>query len=647
MQAAESESTACAAEDRDTIVMMDVARLCARFGERVERLHLGDIDVHVSAASEIQLELGNGILRHCPNLTHLSLADCAVDVSVAVDRFSLPRLRHLDLSGLAVPFPSLRRLLGACSATLECLYLRGARVYRDRASASFGSDDVLPSLDGLSCNFPCLQSLDLSSTDVCVDVAGLRALLARLPQLKDLYVVGSGRQYIHPERLAEAKKLIANEFCRPGRLVVCKSLLEMDATSLRALRAHFDGTAAAHPRPDREGERLTLARLAVPAFFKALSPRAFNGSRGLEEARRLVEELGVSPRARLEEARADRWAPPYFRDVPAWLCKEGWTPLHLLASSSRPADAQQLIVEWELAPFVNVPLPAGCGRGLTPLLLAVENSPGLVEALLEHGADLFYQDAYANGATALHKAFTGMPGRPRARVARTLLQAAARQGLGIDVLFARDGTGRGPLDWLLCDASPQEAGDGGDRYQKLSGDPLRRVGQLDRIHREEQREAESVRQDRSMVAAHAIGKLERPQARPRPFPSPQPTGQAEVLGLTGGELEALGVRPAFLEEARWGRQRREPLLFFAARECTPAAVRALLDAGADPCISTAGGATLLQFCSAEVRGVLLDFAAARSVPLDRLGGSRPAAGPRPSCGKRARPAASTYRGGRY
>eukprot|EP00741_Cyanophora_paradoxa_P014403 tig00020801_g13892.t1 len=129
----------------DTI--LDVARLSARFGDRIQRLSLGNVsfDFKVlysnseSAAANAAADraLWN-VLRHCPNLTHLSLAgdkcrNCT-DVLIAMQDlppgFSLPRLRHLDLSGLAVPLEHstllspLLRLLRACSGTLERLFLR-------------------------------------------------------------------------------------------------------------------------------------------------------------------------------------------------------------------------------------------------------------------------------------------------------------------------------------------------------------------------------------------------------------------------------------------------------------------------------------------------------------------------------------------
>eukprot|EP00741_Cyanophora_paradoxa_P021843 tig00021374_g21085.t1 len=129
----------------------------------------------------------------------------------------------------------------------------------------------------------------------------------------------------------------------------------------------------------------------------------------------------------------------------------------------------------------------------------------------------------------------------------------------------------------------------------------------------------------------------------------------ESLQLDGAQLEALGVRPAFLEEAVWGGEGDEPLLHFAARKATPAAVRALLRAGADPCLEDEGGFAALKIITdmernyeahyssagpyasemqraADVEGVILAFAEERGIPVNRLYGSK--SGRRPA--KRAR-----------
>eukprot|EP00741_Cyanophora_paradoxa_P013084 tig00020675_g12637.t1 len=208
--------------------ILDVARLSARFGERIKRLHLGNInfdfgfskdsadfaraaaghrsgrpvprpaaaaptststpwilDMRVAelaaafgrdalpTASELSAMKSHvarcllEILVACPNLTHLSLA--GADPKGAFQSlaglkglpagFSLPRLRHLDLSGLVIPLSVLRRLLHACSGTLERLFLRGTRVSLDLSSAlqGVGADELQPIMS----NLPAIQELYL------------------------------------------------------------------------------------------------------------------------------------------------------------------------------------------------------------------------------------------------------------------------------------------------------------------------------------------------------------------------------------------------------------------------------------------------------------------------------------------------------
>eukprot|EP00741_Cyanophora_paradoxa_P016186 tig00000042_g15626.t1 len=552
-------TAAGAAAAGDTI--LDVARLCSKFGERVERLHLGSVDFGTGSSAGGEAGGLLCILCACPNLTHLSLAGavaadgpfCGLDALEKLPAgFSLPRLRHLDLSDLLVPLPALGRLLGACAASLERLFLRGTRVCQGGKvpgpldPRKFHPGPLLKALDGL--DSPRLEGLDVSFAGV--DFIELRSLLARLPALRDLYAVQPG---YHAG--SDDFKRLAEEARRPGRLVIGRSLLNMDAESLGKLRGHFDGTA--YPRP--EGSRLDVPRFVVLAFFKALCL----GRSWIGQARRLVSELGVSPLARLDEASISistgPWVPPYFRTDPSLLreipeLREGPTALHLLINIGR-APLRKLIAEWGLAPLVNVPLRAGSCR--TPLHLAAKGGDhDSVEALLEAGADPLRQDAA--GATALHVACQ----LGRVEAAKALLEAAARAGL--DLLPVVDGAGRTPLQLLL------------DGFK-------------------------STQHERSHIAAHAV----------------------ELLKLDGPTLEALGVRRALLEEPRWGEGGTEFLLHFAARECTPAAVRALLDAGADILLEDAGGSTVLRRAIAArdraVEEALLDFARERGVPLDRLG----------------------------
>eukprot|EP00741_Cyanophora_paradoxa_P010143 tig00020510_g9818.t1 len=236
----------------DTV--LDVARLAARFGGRVERLHLRDVSFALRCAGAAEGEgegescappssgeqpqdgaaaaaaaaggsagppaRADGILLEalcsCPNLTHLSFSGAGAEdahrslaaLESLPSGFALPRLRHLDLCGHIVPLPAFRRLLGACSASLERLYLRGTRVVESaidfsgeegeaaREAAPYrlrGNVPIVHALDGL--DFPRLASLDVSSSDDCAGAddlggfAALRALHARLPALRDLAAV--------------------------------------------------------------------------------------------------------------------------------------------------------------------------------------------------------------------------------------------------------------------------------------------------------------------------------------------------------------------------------------------------------------------------------------------------------------------------
>eukprot|EP00741_Cyanophora_paradoxa_P010146 tig00020510_g9821.t1 len=118
------------------------------------------------------------VLRACPNLTHLSLARSRINVDDQAEEregpdrdryldeelpegFALPRLRHLDLSGLHVTSGAFLALLRACSASLECLFLR--------------------------CSFPRLESLDVSFTNISIDE--LRLLRSRIRSLRELYAL--------------------------------------------------------------------------------------------------------------------------------------------------------------------------------------------------------------------------------------------------------------------------------------------------------------------------------------------------------------------------------------------------------------------------------------------------------------------------
>eukprot|EP00741_Cyanophora_paradoxa_P024140 tig00021742_g23314.t2 len=568
----------------DTI--LDVARLSARFGDRIQRLWLGNVDanvdfdpymlrtlmprsdvdyrIQVAAAGRARHTLLD-VVKHCPNLTHLSLAplsprdrDSDRLVRVAVlgaledlpPRFSLRRLRHLDLSGLTVPLPALRRLLRACSAPLERLYLRCTQVPK---IDNLERPDICDPLEIFKrLNFPRLESLDVTGYwDPSQDE--LQRLVARLPVLRDLY---TSRQ----RHTADG---------RPS-LVIFGDLLSMDAASLRALRQHFEG-------------RINLPRLAVPFLFQELR----DPQRNLDGVWRLVAELGVPLLARLSgDGNRDPWTCPYFRE--AW--EEG---------------KRTLVSEWgeRLAPLANEPLRSDRGGRRSPLAIAVERSPRLVGALLDIGANPLYKDT--EGATALHVAC----GRGFLEGARALLEAAARAGL--DLLAEKDAAGRTPLQLLeaaAAAAEEEERNDGEEEERErvsAQSDPKKAFYFSEQARRQRKLQREEARRGRSLIAAYAV----------------------EFLGLDGDQLEGLGVRRAFLEEAVWGRGGTEFLLHFAARECTPEAVRALLDAGADLWLEDEGGETVLQISvharNLPLKGAIRGFAEENGIPLHRIVEGRP------------------------
>eukprot|EP00741_Cyanophora_paradoxa_P015430 tig00020875_g14893.t1 len=294
----------------------------------------------------------------------------------------------------------------------------------------------------------------------------------------------------------------------------------MGPAALRHVREHFN----------RDG-RVDVTRLAFPAFLKALFCGPYG--RDVDAARRLVDELGVAPRARFQESSIGpcSWVPPFFRDcieqenVPEPLRAEGLTALHALVGGYyydfHVDGARKVIQEWQLASLVDAPLRSGIRTGRTPLHLAVETPNPLLVTLLELGADPLRQDAA--GSTALHIAckranidavrsllkFGAVPlckvrlqpgspeleaiasslwsrpertprapgeidgrarvqdaagatalhiacGRGHVDVARALLEWAAGAGAGADVLSARDGGGRTPLQRLVHGGSDDE-----------------------------------------------------------------------------------------------------------------------------------------------------------------------------------------------
>eukprot|EP00741_Cyanophora_paradoxa_P014398 tig00020801_g13887.t1 len=377
-----------------------------------------------------------------------------------------------------------------------------------------------------------------------------------------------------------------------------------------------------------------MSSLITPA---ALQENMFEG------ARRFVSELGVSPlAARLGDAYPEGpWVPPYFQTSRYGRRGdelEGATALHVLTCiDPRFADAaRQLIVDWGLASLASTPLRRrpGCSRGAgrTPLHLAVERSPSFVQSLLEIGADPLRQDA--KGSNALHVAC----GRGIVEGARALLEAAARAG--IDPLPVKDAAGRTPLQLLSGEAAATAAAaearaavsggsevEGGERGGELGGPGTslssasegKKREQEGKRREEEKRRLLRIREAlcrRSLIAAHAV----------------------EFLGLDGDQLEDLGVRCAFLEEPVWGGTGTEFLLHFAARECTPETVRALLDAGADPWLENRDGSTVVQFAVHErnvpLKEAIRCFAEESGIPFHQL--AAPGPGPRGRPGKRAR-----------
>eukprot|EP00741_Cyanophora_paradoxa_P015429 tig00020875_g14892.t1 len=247
--------------------ILDVARLSARFGGRIERLHLDAVSCSSRIDFDSTTDSDHGgkvdrvllnVLQACPNITHLSLSSSSSDarehgslstlgrraynravygplagLEELPEGFSLklPRLRHLDLSSRTVPLPALRCLISACSASLECLFLRDTRVIEP---ASHGGARGLPihyckplqvaaALERINRDFPHLKSLDLSYSNACADIHALRRLIARLPALRDLYIVKAGA-YMQVDNAVQ----LAENVNRPGRLVIYKSLPDVD-----------------------------------------------------------------------------------------------------------------------------------------------------------------------------------------------------------------------------------------------------------------------------------------------------------------------------------------------------------------------------------------------------------------------------------
>eukprot|EP00741_Cyanophora_paradoxa_P009372 tig00000144_g9078.t1 len=729
-------------------VAREVVRLAAKFGERIERLDVGGVHFGAAVGGEPARSPLVEVLCACPNLTHLSLAPAASEFNTASarpislvglpDGFALPRLRHLDLSGLALPLPALHRLLAACAPSLQRLFLRGSREARGdgfpwdvlrnaedtsgtlfiAADISGPRESVAAALDGL--RFPRLESVDLA----CRGVSPLEArrLLRALPALRDLYLLAPERRGFALWGVEQApalqwEEVFAEEASSPRRLCIRTPLRDMDAASLRALRAHFDGTA--YPRPPESC--LDVPRLALPAFFEALSM----GASGVEDARKLVSALGLSPLARPQAhpTGRDPWVPPYFRPTAGGARAVQKTALELLVSAHActpahayerraPVDAstvRELIGEWGLAPLLN---------GGSVLQLAATHHPALIDMLVEAGADPALQDARGapallaackagqeeavrallklgadphctdtDGSTLLHvvckqglvslaqalveagadpsslqdargaaallaackdgredavRALLKFGADPLSRdaagatplhvacelgllkAARAVLEAAG--GAGVDALSARDAAGRTPLQRLAgshsrpapAPAPALEPEDDLDEphaplWNGLWRDPEQTPLEQNRIDREQR-----VRHSQSLIALHVFGL--------RLFSS----GPLVSPPLEGPQLEALGVRRAFLEEAVWGGEGNEPLLHFAVREATSSVVRALLRAGADPCQQDGarGGVTALRVAEAgqhaELARAIRAFAKERGIPLEHLRG---AAGP--------------------
>eukprot|EP00741_Cyanophora_paradoxa_P012843 tig00020629_g12402.t1 len=539
------------------------------------------------------------VLRSCPNLTHLSLF-CAHDslwcldaLADLPDDFSLPHLRHLDLSGLLVPLPALRRILAACCGTLERLYLRGTFVIVQRLKGlrddlrlrktfrgvramfsiprgAYLRDPLLRALEGLT--FPRLVSLDLAGSLAGMD--GLCDLVPRCPALRDLYLnvnwVESSLWGPHGKVREEYEEYaaFAPHFRRPGRLVITKSLDSAVAEWLRDLRKHFD--ASVYPRS--EENRVDVPRLALAAVFEEVS-----GGK-LDVARRLVNNLGVPPLSRLRriDSSLAPWIPPFFSSSVEG--PEGATVLHALAETSlTQPQALQLVEEWGLETLKNSRLEDG--SGCTPLHLSAMRKRCLpaMRALLQLGADPVLKDE--DGETPLHLACT---------LAHVEQASALMARGGLQLLLAKDSEGQNALQLLAQRGS--EAGES-------------EVGRRVRLHRQ------------SLIAVRAV----------------------EVLGLGGPQLAEAGVQRSFLEEPVWGTGGDEYLLHFAAAEsCGAPAVAALLRAGASPQLPNFDGKTLLQ--SVRGRGgygraleaAVLQWAAGRGVPPESLLESlpRPAKMPR-------------------
>eukprot|EP00741_Cyanophora_paradoxa_P014402 tig00020801_g13891.t1 len=322
-------------QDRDAgrgDTILDVARLSARFGDRIQRLWLKNVDFDVVTSAVASADSGDpgpqshawgtdpdappprpqtaasralsNVLCSCPNLTHLSLAgnwcqrrrDAAMGALECLPPgFSLPRLRHLDLSYLDVSLElfTLLRLLQSCSGTLERLFLRGTRV--DLSYAGFQRLSIAyPELGKIilrneehrnrhrmpfslileHITFPRLESLDIElplARALMPDE--LQRLVARLPALRELYVSGASAR----RRDREMPERDGGYAVRPGVLIVDDELHEMDAASLRALKRHFEGRFDRYMCPD------------------CAAPEALDTLAGLLKEGRALDDVSHSP----------------------------------------------------------------------------------------------------------------------------------------------------------------------------------------------------------------------------------------------------------------------------------------------------------------------------------------------------------------